>query len=227
MPNTKKIIIADKHEVICFGLDFIFQNQSKQLQIVEALSFFSALIEKVAYVSCDCLLLDLELNDGNCLHRIPELLSVNAKLKILLFVSQDDEQVHLHALRLGVSGIVLKNAPISTLIEAIDRVANGQLWFERGLTQLFLRQPISDNDKIISVLSEKERVIACLASKGVPAKAIANEVFLTEKTIRNHLTTIYAKLNVKNQVALCFNFSQFPFCHESCSRSESCPDKKG
>lgn len=226
MTEKKRLIVADKHEIITAGLAYIFRNEAPQLQIIENVNCFSDLVQKTLKTNIDCLLLDLELNDGNCLHKIPELLSINPKLKILLFINQEDEQIHLHALRLGVSGIILKTASIHLLIRAVNQVCNDQLWFERSLTQLVLQQRISDNDEVVSILNDKERTIACLAAKGLSAKIIAEKLFLNEKTIRNNLTTIYSKLSVKNQVALCFKFSQFPFCYDKCSKKGNCPEKQ-
>jgi DNA-binding NarL/FixJ family response regulator len=216
--STVKILVADNCEVIRLGLHALF-SQHNNLKILAETDTFKATIDSIAHYLPDVLLIDPVLNDGDCLENLPKLLTASPKSKILLFTGNNDNQTFLHALRLGVAGIVSKQHSAALLLKAIHTVQEGQLWFDRNLTQILLQSqiPINENTSTDSSvnsrsnLSNREREIAGLASKGLSAKKISAKLFISEKTVRNNLTTIYEKLSVSGQVELCLLANQFDF----------------
>lgn len=105
-----------------------------------------------------------------------------------------------------------------------------QVWFERNLTQLFFKTQMEGEflnaTHLISKLTPREKIIACLASQGMQANKIGENLFATEKTIRNQLSMIYSKLNVKNHVGLCLEFNKISFCESCLYDYAQCSNKK-
>lgn len=230
-PALINILVADRHELIRIGLRTLFEDY-QALRIVAEASRFDGALQLASHYKPNIVLLDSLLDDGDCLEQIPKLLALCPQTKILLFTGSNQEETHIHALRLGVAGIVPKHQSTALLLKAIRAVSIGQLWFDRNLTQLVLQNQTNQTQKPASAagtLNSRERKIACMSSKGLTAKKIAAVLSLSEKTVRNQLTLIYEKLSVAGQVALCLQFSQLDFCDSpdfSCLR-DKCPDKQG
>lgn len=229
MPSSKReigIMLVDSHEVMRVGVKFLFCNHNG-LQVVAETDCFSEALEKVSQCKPDVILLDCFLTDGNCVEKIPDLLRLCPKSKILLFTSSQDEQFQLYTLRLGISGILQKNCSAELLIRAIEKVSEGQVWFDRNLTQLFLQSKVEDYsphlNNLISKLSSKENTIVCLASNGMLVKEISERLLVAEKTIRNQMSIIYSKLNIKNHVGLCLAFSKVDLCQSCSHKQNKCP----
>jgi DNA-binding NarL/FixJ family response regulator len=123
-----------------------------------------------------------------------------------------DESIHDKAVLAGASGVVEKEAPAETILAAIEKVHEGQLWLDRVATgRIFLEmsrdnaaQSVDPERVKISSLTEREREIVAIAANhaGANAKAIAEMLYISEHTLRNHLTSIYDKLQVANRLEL-------------------------
>lgn len=230
-PALIKILVADRHELIRIGLRALLEDH-QSLSIIAEADRFDKTLQLASQYNPDILLLDSPLNDGDCLEQIPKLLTLCPQIKVLLFTGNTQEETHLYALRLGVAGIIAKHQSAELLLKSIRTVNAGQLWFDRNVTQLILQNQSNLSQKsesIVSTLSSRERRVACMSSKGLSAKKIAAVLSISEKTVRNQLTLIYEKLNVRSQVALCLQFNQLDFCDSpdsSCIR-DICPDNKG
>jgi DNA-binding NarL/FixJ family response regulator len=157
------------------------------------------------------ILLDIGLGEKNGVDDIPNLLS-RSRAKILVLTGIRDESIHDRAVLAGASGVVEKEAPAETILAAIQKVHEGQLWLDRIATgRIFLEMSrdnaaqSADPERVkISSLTEREREIVAVAAThaGANAKAIAEMLFISEHTLRNHLTSIYDKLQVANRLEL-------------------------
>lgn len=216
--STINIMVAESCEVTRLGLLALFSPHNN-LRIIAETDSYAATLTSITHYCPNIVLIDPLLNDGDCLEQIPDLLLACPTTKILLFTGHNDSKTYLHALRLGVAGIVFKQQSATLLLKAIRTVYQGQLWFDRSLTQMFLQsqstqQQAANNENPIVLsnnLSNREREIAQLACKGLSAKKIGAQLFISEKTVRNNLTTIYEKLEVSGQIELCLLANQFDF----------------
>ncbi len=219
LPNlTIKVLVADTHEIVRLGIRTLLAQHSSAGVIAET-DNFEYLLQLTSECQPNITLLDPLLRDGNCVERIPELLLANPHSKILIFSNDSEQQTHLHLLRLGVAGIIAKFQSVELIAKAIHAVATGQFWFDRNITQLLLQtqsmpvEPVAtvkSKDKL-HTLSAREREIASLAAKGLSAKKIGAQLFISEKTVRNNLTLVYEKLGVNGQVELCLRANQLSF----------------
>ncbi|MGZ5056963.1 MAG: response regulator, partial [Methylobacter sp.] len=115
------ILVADRHELIRIGLRTVFGGH-QDLQIVAETDNFNQTLQLASKLKPNVILFDAQLNDGDCLDQIPILSARSPQSKILFFTDNAQEDIHLHALRLGVAGIVPKYQSSALLIKAIQAV---------------------------------------------------------------------------------------------------------
>jgi DNA-binding NarL/FixJ family response regulator len=232
-----RILVAESNELIRMGLRSLFENHPS-LQLVAESDSLDGLFELAVKNKPDMILLDLFLSNGNCIEHIPRLLQASPQNRVLAFSSNQDEQTHLDALRSGVAGIFAKHQSTELLLKAIFAVNAGQVWFDGQTAKLLWQtQVISQPTSTTSTgtaknhqqcLSARECSVACLASKGLSARKIGEQLFISEKTVRNQLTVVYEKLGVKGQIELCLESPRLNFCKlpdQSYDR-DNCPEKK-
>jgi DNA-binding NarL/FixJ family response regulator len=161
--------------------------------------------------SPDIVLLDLELGSENGLDFIPRLLSAFSPAKVLVLTASLDTETHQRAISEGASGIVVKEHSPEVLINALRCVHSGELWLGRSLTAAVLTRIVrataqqSKKDpelEKIATLTPREREIVGLVAQGLNGERIAQQLFISEFTVRNHLTSILDKLQLANKFEL-------------------------
>jgi DNA-binding NarL/FixJ family response regulator len=158
----------------------------------------------------EIIILDLCLGQESGTDIIPELLTISEESRVIVLTGVQDEEELRRASRLGAMGVISKDTPADMLIRAIDRVHAGELWLNRRLTAALvaeLRRPGEEIDangdkKMIAQLSNRERDIISLIGEGLKNKQIAARLFISETTVRHHLTSILAKLDVSDRLEL-------------------------
>ena len=215
--NVIRILIVESYEIFRIGLRTFVESQS-MLDIVAETDCFEDALNLITKHRPDVILLDLLVINGNCSEHITHLLNISLQSKILIYSNSDQQQDHLYLLGLGIAGIIPKHQTTELLSKAIHAVNGGEVWFNKELTKLLWQTQITtpssshiDVQTIQQCLSKQESNIACLASKGLSAKIIAEQLFISEKTVRNKLTIIYQKLGINGQVDLCMKASQLGF----------------
>jgi DNA-binding NarL/FixJ family response regulator len=140
----------------------------------------------------------------------PDLLAKTRKSRIILVTTQCDPQYHIQAVKKGAVGVVVaKNHP-EILYKAIEKVFAGEVWLDRSLMASFVIQEshggmpaiIEPKTARIARLSEREREIISLVGEGLKNQQIADQLFLSEVTVRHHLTSIFKKLAVSDRLEL-------------------------
>ena len=159
----------------------------------------------------DLILLDIDLGGENGVREIPKLIA-RSRAKILFLTGLRDESIHDEAVLAGASGVVEKEASAETILTAIEKVHEGQIWLNRIATgRIFVEfsresaaQAASPERAKIASLTDREREIVSVAAShaGANAKAIAEMLHISEHTLRNHLTSIYDKLDVANRLEM-------------------------
>ncbi len=157
------------------------------------------------------ILLDIDLGSENGVDEIPRLLA-NSNAKILMLTGVRNKTAHDKAVLAGARGVVEKEAPAETILSAIARVHEGQIWLDREATgRVFIElsregaaHRVDPEQAKISSLTHRERAIVAVTATnaGATAKTIAQTLFISEHTLRNHLTSIYNKLEVSNRLEL-------------------------
>lgn len=208
------ILVAESFELVRLGLRALFKNHTSVRLAAETNCIEDILGLAVQYRP-DVVLIDLQLNNGDCAGYIAKLLSVCPQSKVLALSYNNCEQTFLQTFRSGAAGIIGKHHSSELLLKAINAVHAGQVWFDRHVTKLLWQVQFDENQvqemfggadsKELGQLklNESERHVAYLACKGLSAKEISVQLLIAEKTVRNQLSIIYKKIGVKKQVELC------------------------
>lgn len=133
-----------------------------------------------------------------------------AQLPALVLTGSTDPQIYQKCLRAGANGLVSKHKDAKTLFKAIEKVCQGEFWFDRAQMGLMIKQLIDERNMLaeyakfhqLPALTERERQVLTLICKGKKNKSIADDLFITETTVRHHLTSIFEKFEITNRLEL-------------------------
>jgi len=148
------------------------------------------------------------LNEASDLDFLPELLTIAKQARVVILTGLSDSKVHQRAVRLGATGVVLKDMPAEDVIKAIEKVHSGEVWLNRSMTASVLAGLVRGNGEIdleaakIATLTKREREISTLIGEGLKNKQIAARLFISDATVRHHLTSIFDKLGVSDRLEL-------------------------
>jgi two-component system nitrate/nitrite response regulator NarL len=207
--KTIRIMLVDDHAVMRMGLRMLIESRKDFEIVAEAGNRPDALAAAERYEP-DIILLDLDLGGVNGLELIAPLLSTTKKARIIILTGLRDGEIHQRAVRLGAQGLVLKDKADELLLMAIEKVNDGELWLSRAMIGSVFSQLVHagrfersdpDADKI-STLTEREREVIDLVAEGLKNKQIADRLFISEVTVRHHLTSVFSKLDVDGRFAL-------------------------
>jgi DNA-binding NarL/FixJ family response regulator len=206
--ESVRILLVDDHELIRAALVLLLQ-QRPSLQIVGQASACGQAVEIAGRERPDIILLDLDLGNDDGLLCIQELLNVSPASRVIVLTGVRDTNSHLTAVRLGAMGIVAKGAKPDVILAAIEQVHSGSAWLDRTMmTRLVNEIAGSDRAKSdpdsakLAELSAREREVVELVAAGFKNRQISERLFISETTVRHHLTSVFSKLSVTNRVEL-------------------------
>jgi two-component system, NarL family, nitrate/nitrite response regulator NarL len=158
----------------------------------------------------DIILLDLDLGDENGLDLLPDLIAAVPDARIILLTGLRDPEVQRRAILLGAMGLVSKQKAADTVIRAIEKVYAGEVWLDRAMIASILNDRASTSitpdqnaeAPRIAKLTEREREVIHLIGEGIKNRQIAERMYISEATVRHHLTSVFAKLGVADRFEL-------------------------
>lgn len=206
-----RVFLIDDHRSILWGLERLIESGEPPMRVVGSAADCAGALALLGKAAPDVILLDMDLGHESGLDAIPRLIHACAA-KILVLTGVRDATLHDKAVLAGARGVVGKEAPAETILTAIARVHEGQLWLDRAATgRIFVEfsrkgaAQAADPERLkIESLTERERQIVTTTAShaGATAKIIAEQLHISEHTLRNHLTAIYDKLGVANRLEL-------------------------
>jgi len=204
-PAPIRVLLIDDHVVVRQGLRMLLENCA-DLTVVDEASGSQEALELATRERPDIVLLDLDLGRDNGLDAITKLVRLPG-VRVLVLTGLQDSEVHRRAIRLGASGVVVKDRAGELLVKAIRRVYAGEVWVDRSTTAAIMNElragPTQDeHSQRIETLTSREREIVLLVAQGNGTAAIADRMHIAEKTVRNHLASIYDKLQVTGRLEL-------------------------
>ena len=205
--GEQKLLVVDDHAIFREGLRALLDMEEDFSGIGEASSGKEAL-SMVADEPPDVILLDLHLPDGTGSEFCRQLLGVSPTSKVLILSAYDDDQEVSAALISGASGYVLKTVGGERLADNIRSVYGGEVLLAPSVAAKVVRQlsrlkeETGRQEEALDVLTPREREVFFLASRGMKNAEIAEELYLSEKTIKTHLRNIYNKLNLASKAEL-------------------------
>jgi DNA-binding NarL/FixJ family response regulator len=201
VPQQVSVLIVDDHDVVREGLRALIQKRTEFGLVGEAESVASA-VEAARKHQPDVIIMDVRLPDGSGVEACREIRTERPETKVLMLTSYSDDEAVLNSIMAGASGYLLKQTRSSDLLEALRRVAAGESLLDPSVTTRVLerlRSGKSEADDDLALLSDQEQKILDLIAEGKTNKEIAEEVFLSDKTVKNYVSSILSKLNLRRR----------------------------
>lgn len=197
-----KLMLVDDHAVLRDGLKNIIGLEEDIRVVAEAVSGSDAL-EKLKDESPDVILMDINIPDKNGIEITGLIKKAYPHIKILILTMHDHNEYFMSAIREGADGYLLKDAPSQHVVDAIRSVTKGQSVIHPSMTKKFLSfQAPEKPEEVVkedSSLTEREKdVLLCLV-QGMNNKEIAQKLFISDKTVKIHVSKIFKKLDVKSR----------------------------
>jgi two-component system, NarL family, nitrate/nitrite response regulator NarL len=209
-----RIVVADDHPIFRDGLCKLLALE-EDFQVVAQASDGREVLDVLQLHEPDILLLDLKMPGLDGLATLQRLQAVRNRTRVIVLTASDDKNEFVQAMKLGTSGIVLKQTATELLIKSIRKVHAGEIWLDSHTTAAVIRQFVAaeetpvpqqmappQRDRERSPLSQREREIVALVAQGFKNKEMAEKMFISEQTVKNHLHNIFDKLGVSDRLEL-------------------------
>lgn len=199
-----RVFLLDDHEVVRRGVHDLLNDEPDITVIGEAATVEQALV-RVPALRPDVAVLDVRLPDGDGVTVCRELRSRMPDLACLMLTSFDDEEALLDSIMAGASGYVLKQIRGSDLVSAVRTVAAGQSLLDPSATTRLMARLRGEQTKEpepggLPGLTAREREILALIGEGLTNRQIGRRLYLAEKTVKNHISRLLAKLGVERRI---------------------------
>ena len=208
-----RIVVADDHPIFRDGLCKLLALE-EDFEVVAQAQDGRQVLDVLQQYEPDILLLDLKMPGLDGLSTLQRLQVVKNKTRVIVLTASDDKNEFVQAMKLGTSGIVLKQTATELLIKSIRKVHAGEIWLDSHTTAAVIRQFVAADDaapasaqsaprdRERSPLSQREREIVALVAQGFKNKEMAEKMFISEQTVKNHLHNIFDKLGVSDRLEL-------------------------
>jgi RNA polymerase sigma factor (sigma-70 family) len=204
-----KVVIADDHALFRDGLRKILSLEKDILVVGEAANG-EEIPRVVERTKPDVLLLDLKMPKGDVVQNLLDAGARSPTTRVIVLTAFSDEENVLNAAKGGAKGYVPKGVPSATLLQAIKIVQNGGCWIDKEIPswetfeeivrdQSNSREAAPQLDDSIKALTKREMEILRLVAEGLTNEEIGKKIFISEKTVKTHLTNIFDKLKVNNR----------------------------
>lgn len=190
-----RVLIVDDHPVVREGL-VAFLELHQDIELVGSVGSLGDALRTAGATAPDVVLLDLQLPDGHGLAAIPELGRLEAPPKVVVLTSFLDDDYVRQAIRLGAAGYLAKHSGPDVLLDGIRRAAAGGMPLDPDAARALAAGPVHDP---LEELTAREREVLAHLARGQSNRTIAAELFITEKTVKTHVSAILAKLGVADR----------------------------
>lgn len=195
------IAIVDDHNVVREGIKQLLEIDGEIKVIGEAKDGIECL-DMLKYTNPDVLLLDINMPNMNGLQVLEKIRDNSIKVKVLILTIHNEVEYLIKAVNIGVNGYVLKDSDSADLKKAIYAVYNGETYIQPNLTPLLkenLRKKAERKAREFDLLTKRELQVLELLSEGLLNKEIAYKLDISEKTVKNHISNIFKKINVSDR----------------------------
>lgn len=196
------IILADDHVILREGLKSLLQEYD-EIEVVDEAANGVEAVQKVKEKQPDVLILDLIMPEMGGVEVLEALSAENIRTKTIVLTGADDDELLTRCVRSGAVGYMLKDTASSQLIDAIHTVHSGGCWLPADLTEKLIRniskKPQSDDNARLSLLTAREMEVFKLLSEGKSNPEVAVELFISEHTVKVHVSRILDKLGLSSR----------------------------
>jgi DNA-binding NarL/FixJ family response regulator len=200
--STTRILIADDHGVVREGLRAVLGSES-DMEVVGEAATGKEVVERAAELRPDVILMDIQMPDLNGIEATRRILEANPDVGVVVLTMFEDDDSVFSAMRAGARGYVLKGAPPSEILKVVRAVAAGEAHFgpeiARRLMSFFSEPSPASTQDVFPELSAREVEILDLIAQGHTNAKIAARLYLSPKTVGNHISHIFTKLQVADR----------------------------
>lgn len=226
-----RVLLIDSHQIVLWGLEKLINCESPHMEVAGKATNGADARRLARDNRPNIVLLGLDLGSERGMELIPDLLR-KAHFHIIIFTETRDQAAIDEAVLNGARGVIYKEEPTQIILKAIQKVHDGELWLDRRTTgRVFInflnagKKALADPvmRKIISLTPKERAIVSAFANEaGASNKKIAQTLYISEQTLRNHLTSIFCKLEIKRR----FDLFMFAKLHHhqfslTCARSKS------
>lgn len=208
-----RVFLAEDHHITLWGLSRLIEGSLFRMEVVGSASTREELLNHDGAAQADVILLDLDLAGEDSADALA-ILRQRCPGHVLVLTAAEDMDRQRAVVMRGARGVVHKSEPAATILRAIEKVSQGEIWLQRGLVSQVLgqlsgahgsggRHPDPDAERIASLTGREREIVTVLVhSASAKLMSVADELCMSEHTLRNHLTSIYSKLCVRGRLEL-------------------------
>jgi two-component system nitrate/nitrite response regulator NarL len=209
-----RVFIAEDHQITLWGLRQLVEASNTRMEVIGTASSHGELMNHDATSNADVILLDLDLG-GEDMGASLGILRERCPGHVLVLTGADSVATHRAVMLKGARGVIHKSEPAETILRAVEKVSQGEIWLNRLMMGQVLgmltdgeqrpapRKADPESERIDSLTPrERDIVAAMVGASGAKQLAVAADLHISEHTLRNHLTTIYSKLSVHGRLEL-------------------------
>ncbi len=206
-----RVVIADDHPIVRDGLRKLLSLED-DIEVVGEAGDGHETLELIDRLEPDIVLLDLRMPNVDGLATLQTLQVSPHRTRVIVLTASEDKNEFVQAMKLGCSGIVLKQTAPELIVKSIRKVHSGEIWLDSHTTAAVMKQfataggesASSGTSKVRerSPLSTREREIVAFVAQGYKNKEMAEKMFISEQTVKNHLHNIFDKLGVSDRLEL-------------------------
>lgn len=205
MDKSIRVLIADDHPLMREGLKKLLELE-EDMEVVGIASDGEDALEKIKEVHPDVALMDINMPAMNGIQALRCIRHEEIDVRVIILTIHDSREYLLETINLGADGYVLKDADMESLVEAIRTVSKGGSYIHPTLSSELVRvyktnEDISSGRQVTkqSNLTRREFEVLCLISEGNSNKDISEKLFISEKTVKNHVSSIFKKIHVNDR----------------------------
>jgi two-component system response regulator DevR len=199
---TLRLLVVDDHEVVRQGLVALLDRRPGFQVVAQAGSVHESIAQARLHRP-DIVVMDVRLPDGSGIEACREIRAELPETRVIMLTSFPDDEAVLSAIVAGASGYLLKQIRARDLVSALEAVGRGESLLDPAVTERVLervrRIAVGGSSDELSVLTPQEQKILMLVAEGKTNKEIAAEVFLSDKTVKNYVSSILSKLNLERR----------------------------
>jgi DNA-binding NarL/FixJ family response regulator len=204
-----RVVIADDHPIVRDGLRKLL-SMEEDIDVVGEAADGQELLDHMEVWRPDVILLDLRMPKTDGLTALQALNNTKDPAKVIILTASEDKNEFVQAMKLGCAGIVLKQTSAELIVKSIRKVNSGEIWLDAHTTAAVMRQfataeaaaSLGMKGRERAPLSTREREIVALVAQGYKNKEMAEKMFISEQTVKNHLHNIFDKLGVSDRLEL-------------------------
>jgi len=198
-----RVLICDDQWIVCEGLEAILSSDP-DIQVVGTANNGHQALEQIPNVKPDVILMDLKMPGMNGIQATQQINVQYPQIKVLVLTTYNEDEWILDAIRSGAAGYLLKGTPRESLIEAIKGTAQGHTHVDPAIAgklfdQIAQRSTPPADTSVLQALSERELEVLRLLARGLSNAEIADQLYLSQGTVRNYVSAILAKLDVADR----------------------------